>query len=215
MAVNELSRLEADLAIIQKLEDEPNDVGGMSAEDLKKRFDEGGLALQAFLNDVLIPELEACGVKSILRQDSGGELWLRMRSDRVIEMSEDGVYWVAAAGPDTTVFAAHRDKHRAGAEDEITPAMIGAAVRRTFTATVTNTWTEDGGWFYQDISVPGMLETDDPVVDILPGSDNEANLLYSEAICRVFRIATAANSIRVWATEAISTAFPIRLKVVR
>lgn len=96
-----------------------------------------------------------------------------------------------------------------------TAAEVGAAVTVTYTATVTTTWTASGEHFYQDIAMNGVLATDNPVVDIVPGSDNAANALYAEAICKVFRITTSANSIRVWAKESINTAFPIQLKVVR
>ena len=123
----------------------------------------------------------------------------------------------------------HASKHATGGADPLTPAMIGAATAdhthtaadvgaattETYTATVANTWTADGDHFYQDIAVNGIQAEDNPVVDINPGTDNAANKLYSEAICKVFRITTAANSIRVWATESVSTAFPIQLKVVR
>ena len=85
----------------------------------------------------------------------------------------------------------------------------------TYTATVTTAWTASGSYFYQDVAVSGLLATDNPVVDINPGSDNAANALYSEAICKVIHITTSANRVRVWATEAIATAFPIQLKVVR
>ena len=85
----------------------------------------------------------------------------------------------------------------------------------TYLATVTATWSTSGDYFYQDISVPGILETDNPIVDIVPGEDNAANVVYSENMCKVFRITTFADSIRVWATEAIASAFPIQLKVVR
>lgn len=94
-------------------------------------------------------------------------------------------------------------------------AANGKASTATYTATVTATWTASGDYFYQDITVSGILATDNPVVDINPGSDNAANALYSESICKVFRITTSANSIRLWATEAIASAFPIQLKVVR
>ena len=91
----------------------------------------------------------------------------------------------------------------------------GKASTVTYTATVTNTWTASGDYFYQDVAVSGILAADNPIVDIVCGSDNAANALYSESICKVFRITTAANSVRVWATEAVATAFPIQLKVVR
>lgn len=53
-----LTKFEQDLNIIAKLDDEPNDVGGLSAAELKAKFDEGGLTLQKYINEVLIPVLE-------------------------------------------------------------------------------------------------------------------------------------------------------------
>lgn len=47
-----------DMNIIAKLDDEPNDVGGLTAAQLKAKFDEGGLALKEYVNDTLIPEIE-------------------------------------------------------------------------------------------------------------------------------------------------------------
>ena len=93
--------------------------------------------------------------------------------------------------------------------------LEGKANTETYSATITTSWTSSGGYYYQDVAVSGILATDDPIVDISPGSDNATNVKYSDCICKVFRITTSANSIRVWAAEAISTAFPIRLKVVR
>lgn len=95
------------------------------------------------------------------------------------------------------------------------PEDIGAATTESYTATVTTAWTADGDYFYQDITVSGILETDDPIVDILSGSDNALNVQYSEAICKVIHITTSNDSIRVWAAEAISIEFPIKLKAVR
>lgn len=52
-----LTKFEKDMSIIQKLDDEPNDVGGLTAAELKAKFDEGGEAVKDFLNETLIPEL--------------------------------------------------------------------------------------------------------------------------------------------------------------
>ena len=92
---------------------------------------------------------------------------------------------------------------------------LGAATTETYTVTVPTAWVQSGNFYYQDIAVEGVLEADNPVVDILPGEDNDANILYSEAMAKVLHITTAENSIRVWAKEAINIAFPIQLKVVR
>ena len=53
------TKVTKDMDIIAALDDEPNDVGGLTAAQLKAKFDEGGKALKLFLNDTLIAELEA------------------------------------------------------------------------------------------------------------------------------------------------------------
>ena len=94
-------------------------------------------------------------------------------------------------------------------------AIMNIATQRSYTATVNTTWTESGGYYYQDIAIEGILDTDTPIVDILPGNDNTLNVMYSDNMCKVFRITTSNNSIRVWATKSIDSSFPIQLKVVR
>lgn len=54
-----ISRFNEDLDIIQKLDTYPNDTDGLSADELKERFDRAGNLLKTFLNEVLIPELAA------------------------------------------------------------------------------------------------------------------------------------------------------------
>ena len=49
--------LEDDLDNIQKLDDEPNDVGGLSAAQLKAEFDKSGNTIKEYLNETLIPQL--------------------------------------------------------------------------------------------------------------------------------------------------------------
>jgi hypothetical protein len=53
------TRLTQDLNIIAKLDDEPNDEGGLTAAAFRAKFDEAGLAAQGFLNNTLIGELES------------------------------------------------------------------------------------------------------------------------------------------------------------
>jgi len=53
-----LTPFDNNMAIISMLDDEPNDVGGLSAEDLKREFDRSGKEIQEFLNDTLIPEVD-------------------------------------------------------------------------------------------------------------------------------------------------------------
>lgn len=53
-----LTKLDADLDIISKLEDEPNDTQGLTAAELKAKFDEAGKTIAEFIGETLIPELE-------------------------------------------------------------------------------------------------------------------------------------------------------------
>ena len=53
------TKFEKDMAIISALDDEPNDVGGLTAAELKAKFDEGGQAIKQYLNDTLTPEAES------------------------------------------------------------------------------------------------------------------------------------------------------------
>ena len=54
-----LLKFEKDMAIISALDDEPNDVGGLTAAELKAKFDEGGQAIKQFLNETLTPQIDS------------------------------------------------------------------------------------------------------------------------------------------------------------
>lgn len=66
----EISLLEGDLNIIQKLDDEPNDVGGLSAQDLKAEFDRAGNIIKEYINGTLVPEVLSEGITEQQRRES-------------------------------------------------------------------------------------------------------------------------------------------------
>lgn len=84
-----LDRFDKNMSIVSMLDDEPNDVGGLTAEELKAKFDEGGAALKTYLNEVLLPQLEKLGVESITRGGNGVS-YIRLSADNVLEVSADG-----------------------------------------------------------------------------------------------------------------------------
>ena len=92
-----IEKFNKNMAIIAALDDEPNDVGGMTSAELKNKFDEGGKALQAYMNDTLIPALENLGVETavLLPQNEAGFKYIRLNSDKVPEVSTDGEIWQA------------------------------------------------------------------------------------------------------------------------
>jgi len=81
-----LTPISKDMAIIAALPDEPNDVGGMTAAELKDKFDEGGKALKTYINGTLIPEIETeldkydpdmktSAMTQSVGRDASGKLW--------------------------------------------------------------------------------------------------------------------------------------------
>lgn len=88
------------MSIIALLPDEPNDVGGLSAEQLKEKFDEGGNALKEYLNKTLIPEVEAAIEAAALGVPSGGGI-----DGRIIVDGSIGTEKYAAASVTEPVIA--------------------------------------------------------------------------------------------------------------
>jgi hypothetical protein len=50
-----INKLNTDLNFIQKLDDEPNDVGGLSSDQLKAEFDKAGNAVKSYINNTIVP----------------------------------------------------------------------------------------------------------------------------------------------------------------
>lgn len=53
-----LTKLTKDLSIISKLSDEPNDTDGLTADELKAKFDEAGNSIKDYLNNTLTLEMD-------------------------------------------------------------------------------------------------------------------------------------------------------------
>ena len=54
-----IAYLDGNLDIIQQLDDEPNDVGGLTSAELKAKFDEAGNVIKTYINNTLIPAILA------------------------------------------------------------------------------------------------------------------------------------------------------------
>lgn len=60
-----LTKLTTDLNNVQALEDEPNDVGGLTAAQVKAVFDQAGNEIKTYINDVLTTEIDILPATSI------------------------------------------------------------------------------------------------------------------------------------------------------
>ena len=66
----DIQYLNGDLNIIAKLDDEPNDVGGLSSDQLKAKFDEAGNAIKDYINNTLIPAILASDSTEAAREEA-------------------------------------------------------------------------------------------------------------------------------------------------
>ena len=66
----EIQYFDGDLNIIAKLDNEPNDVGGLSAEELKATFDKAGNLIKEYINETLIPAILASDATEEARDEA-------------------------------------------------------------------------------------------------------------------------------------------------
>lgn len=118
--------------------------------------------------------------------------------------------------------AAHNDirvavNNAASAASAAQATANSKATTVSYTASVPASWVEEtaNGGYYQIVAVGGILSTDNPIVDVVLGTDADANEAYLEAWGVVTRIVTADDSVTLYATDVPETAFTIQIKVVR
>ena len=72
-------------------------------------------------------------------------------------------------------------------------------------------------YYYQEVDVDGILESDNPIVDIDSEYSNDIMDIYeyNNNICKIFYLKTYDGKIKAWSTEWIDKNLPIQLKVVR
>lgn len=100
----DIQTFDKDMHIISALPDEPNDVGGITAESLKAKFDEAGIAIQDFLNTVLIPtlndwQISGGGGGHVIEDKNGEQMTQRTRIQFLGTVSDDGTRTVVGFTP--------------------------------------------------------------------------------------------------------------------
>ena len=100
-----LASLTDNLNIVSALDDEPNDVGGLSATELKAKFDVAANLIKAYINNTLIPELAADGIDSITRSaDLSTIKYIRLGTDNTLQISADNAAWTTIASSGHIVY---------------------------------------------------------------------------------------------------------------
>ena len=81
----EITSFQGDMNIIQQLDDEPNDVGGLTSAQLKAEFDKAGNSIKTYLNETLIPELLASDATEQARETAENK---RMEAEKTRQIGE-------------------------------------------------------------------------------------------------------------------------------
>ena len=132
-----IQNFDKDMRIISALSDEPNDVGGMTATELKEKFDEGGLALQDFINNILLPALNDWEVTGgsgghVVQNRNGAAMTQRTRLMFLGTVTDDGTSTVVTFTPDDIGAARAVHKHSTA---DITTGTLPIAYGGTGAAT--------------------------------------------------------------------------------
>ena len=135
-----IEKFDKDMNVIGALPDEPNDVGGLTAADLKAKFDEGGLALQQYINEVLIPFLQDFSVTGgggghVILDKLGNPMAQRTRMMFMGSVSDDGTATVVGFSPEDIGAARAAHKHSTA---DITTGVLGLAYGGTGASTAAN-----------------------------------------------------------------------------
>lgn len=97
-----------------------------------------------------------------------------------------------------------------------TASDIGAATVTTFTATIPATgWTGSAAPYTKDVTVAGILATDNPIADIVQTGTWATDEAMRENWGKIMRIVTVLGKITVTASEVPTAAIQIQLEVVR
>lgn len=101
----------------------------------------------------------------------------------------------------------------------LTASDVGALPNTTtiptvanYTATLGTSWTSGTSGYTQNVTVRGILASDNPIIDIVPTSNYEAE---QEAWGKIFKATTSANKITFYASEETTVSLSLNIKVVR
>ena len=126
-----IPELDEDLDVIQKLDDEPNDVGGLTASELKAEFDKAGNIIKDYINDDLLPKLSGTIAEEEERETAEAERVQaeqgRVTAEEGRVSAEKGRVTAEQGRASAETLRGQAETDRADAEDERVSAEEGRA----------------------------------------------------------------------------------------
>lgn len=210
---------------ISQLSDTPSLIEGLSPDELKARFDLGGVRIKDYINNTLLPQLERnsaasnLGAQSVsgFDQFSNVQAALAVIINHILDLEdeiggsasiEDGAVTTAKLADG----AATEDKIAQGAVTA--PKIANGAVSATYTATLNTAW-DGSGPYTQTISVSGILASDNPIIDVVTSGTFATDKDRCAEFSKIYRAVTANGSITFYADEKPVRAIPVRMLCIR
>ena len=150
-----------DMDIISRLSDSPNVDDGLTATQLKAKFDEAGKAIKDYINMTLLPEVAEKPVfYGLVKHQEGGFV-----------PAEPGTDYQKPLGPGDVMLAM--------LGEDVTPAGLGAAAASTAVEVALTGWAENT----VTVDVPGVTAAGHVIVTPHPDS----YVLWSECLVRAVK----------------------------
>ena len=102
------------------------------------------------------------------------------------------------------------------ADDTITRAKLADhAVSVDYTATLNTTWSGSAAPYTKEQKINGILETDKPLIDIVPSATFADAEKQADAWALIYRAVTAANKITFYAKAKPTVSIPLQIRCIR
>lgn len=89
------------------------------------------------------------------------------------------------------------------------------AVSTVYTATLNTTWSGSAAPYTKAQTISGILETDKPIIDLVPSATFADAEAQEEAWANIYRAVTSANTITFYAKDKPTVSIPIQVRCIR
>lgn len=198
-----LTRFSGDAEVISQLDNQPNDNDGLSAAQLKAKFDQFGTTYKEFLNNTLIPELESAINAAATGVGTSGFSGAILTDNTVTAeklSSTDGIQAVSTA---VIRDGAVTEQKLSSALQTLLASIAGKTTHSTASVTLEagqTSWTK---------TVSGVTASNEIIATA--GVDSTSHTLWSN--CDIYCTGQSANTLTFAARSAPSSAVTVNILI--